>query len=297
MSYAVKDVSIASGAPILCYKFVAEFRTWRLTSYNDSVVLGGEIYLPAQVRHTAVEISGSMDSIMTIDVGIPADHEIARAFCFLSSPKELKVTIYRAHEGDDLSTDFRIEWAGYHVGSRAEGKEAILLTGSIIQAAMNGNLSTVYYQKICNHVLFDERCKVVRASFTDTAVVTKIQGQLITIDVPPYADHDLQAGQMTNTRTGEQQGIIDNQTDKVSLGYRFFDLIVGDTVELTLGCNHLRLGHCKNRFNNVINYGGMDFIPEQNPFERLKLQTTVNTTNTVRKITFDGLTGANSVQS
>lgn len=284
MTYAVKDVSIQSGAPIYCYQFVSDFVTWRYTSYNDPVTLGGNVYEPLQISHSAVEINDKLDTNASVDIKIPSRNDIAIAFAYIPSPRELKVTIFRAHEGDNLATDYKIEWAGYFVGAKAEGKYATIQTASIISSALNGNLATVYYQKICNHTLFDDRCQVNKASFTDSATITKIQGQLLTIDVSPYSNDEMEAGTIVNTRTGEQQGIIGNTGLQIRIGYPFYDLIIGDVMDITLGCDHLRLGHCKNRFNNVIHYGGMDFIPEVNPFEKLRLETTVNTTNTLRKI-------------
>ncbi|MGZ7144865.1 phage BR0599 family protein, partial [Streptococcus pyogenes] len=81
---------------------------------------------------------------------------------------------------------------------------------------------------------------------------------------------------MKNLRTGEEQGILTNESNVLRIGYPFFDLLVGDSLELVQGCDHLRLGHCKNRFNNVAHYGGFDFIPDKNPFENLQLAATTS---------------------
>ena len=152
-----------------------------------------------------------------------------------------------------------------------------------VQLLLTSCCSAVYYQKVCNHALFDARCKVVRADFTETAIVTKIQSQIITVDNMVFPADGLVAGEMTNTRTGEKQGIISNSSNVIRIGYPFFDLVVGDTVELTQGCNHLRLGDCKSRFNNVANYGGFDFVPEINPFQQLNYQAITSTSTTVRR--------------
>ena len=277
MSYAVKDVSVHDGAPIECYEFIASHKTWFLTSYHSEVVVDGETYTPTPITRTALEISSIIDSPHTMDFSIPADHELAKTFCFTISPKELSVIVRRVHEGDDYSTDFKIEWRGHIAGAGISGKWGIIKTSSLIQTQLNGFLSSVYYQKSCNHVLYDVRCKVLRADHTVTATVTKIQNQIITVDDMVYSDDELENGTMTVVRTGEQQGIISNETNVMRIGYPFFDILVGDTIELTLGCDHQRLGHCKNRFDNVVNYGGTDFVPEINPFEKLVYTTSERT--------------------
>lgn len=289
MTYAVKDKSISSGAPIECYEFVASHKTWRLTSYHQPVTVAGNVYTPVAITRTSIETGNVIDTSTTMDFSLPASHELAVTFCFTVSPKTLSVTVYRVHEGDDYSTDYKIEYKGELAGSSASGTWGTIKTASKLQTQLNGNLSSVYYQKTCNHTLFDARCKVVRSSFTVSANVTKVQSQIITVDNMVYGNSELVAGEMTNTRTGEKQGIIANTANVLKLGYRFFDIQVGDIVELTQGCDHMRLGHCKNRFNNVPNYGGMDFIPEVNPFEQLNYQTTTSTTTTIRKAQQDNI--------
>lgn len=283
MSYDQKDKSTHDGAPIECYEFISQHKTWRYTSYQESVTVAGEVFEPLQITRTALEIGSIVDTLTTMDFNIPSDHEIAHTFCFLQSPGLLLVAVYRVHEGDNFETDYKVEYQGELSGATAQGNWAVIKTASIVQTRLSGNLNSIFYQRTCNHTLYDSMCKAVRADHTEEAVVTKIQGQLITVNDPVYGDGELAGGEMTNTRTGEKQGIVANTGLTVSLGYQFFDLQVGDTVELTQGCDHARLGHCKNRFNNVVNYGGFDHIPEKNPFEALNFQTIVNTTTRVRE--------------
>lgn len=282
MSYEEKDKSVHDGEPIECYEFIADHKTWRYTSSQYPVTVAGELYTPLAMTRTAIDVGSVIDDLTTMDFNIPADHEIAKTFCYTVSPKNLLIKVRSVQEGDDYSTDFKIEWTGEISGARASGHWATIKTNSKIQTKLNGNLSSVYYQKTCNHVLFDERCKVIRDDFTESAVVTKVQGQIITVDNMVFPDDGLIAGKMLNTRTGEIQGIISNDANILRVGYRFFDIVVGDTVELTQGCDHQRLGHCKNRFANTANYGGFDHVPEKNPFEQLNYQATTTTSTKVR---------------
>lgn len=282
MSYEQKDRSVDDSAPVECYEFVAPHKTWLVTSYHEQVTMAGKTFDPVPITRTALETGSVVDTLTTMDFNIPSDHEIARTFCYTISPRELDVVVYSAHEGDDFSTEYRVEYQGEMSGARASGKWATIRTASKLQTRLNGNVSSVYYQRTCNHVLYDERCKALRENFTETATVLKIQSQLITVNDPVYADNELVGGMMTNTRTGEQQGIISNGGQLVRIGFPFFDLVDGDVVELTLGCDHLRLGHCKNRFNNVPNYGGFDFVPDKNPFEQLNYEAVTSTTSRVR---------------
>jgi len=282
MTYTTKDKSVSDGAPIECYQFVAPFKTWRYTSHSEPVTVAGNVYTPLPIVRTAIDTGSIIDSLVTMDFVIPSMDDLALSFCFEQSPKELIATVYRVHEGDDYSTQYKVEWIGTFSGASASGDLATLSTSSLFQTELNSNMSAVLYQRSCNHVLFDARCKVVRATYTHSTIVTKVQDQIITVDDMFYAASELISGEMTNTRTGEVQGIITNLADVIRVGYKFFDIIVGDTVELTLGCNHSRLGHCKTRFSNVVNYGGFDFIPSKDTFSALNYTTLIDTVGKVR---------------
>lgn len=283
MSYDVKDRSVASGEPVECYEFVTAHKTWRFTSYHSAITMAGEVYEPLPITRSTIETGSIIDTLQTMDFNVPSDHEIAQTFCYTLSPRNLDVTVRRGHIGDDLSVDFKVEYVGEILGASPAGNWGIIRTGNKLQSKLNGNLSSVIYQKLCNHKLFDERCKVVKADFTESAVVTKVQGQIITVDDMVFAADELIGGEMVNTRTGESQGIISNDFNILRIGFTFFDIVVGDTVELTRGCNHVRLGDCKTVFDNVVNYGGFDHIPEVNPFANLLYTSRTSTKETTNK--------------
>lgn len=284
MTAETQDRSVSDGAPIECVAFIADHKSWFYSTSPVPITVDGDLYEPLPQSRNAIDVTSVIDTIATIDFRLPSDCELAQTFCYTISPKRLDIIIKRVQEGGDYSTDFTIEYIGEISGASADDGSnwASIKSAGKLQTRLNGGLSSIFYQRICNHVLFDVRCKVVKADFTESAIVTKIQGQIITVDNMVYPNGDLVGGEMLNTRTGETQSIVTNITNVLRIGYRFFDLIVGDTVDLTQGCDHARLGHCKNRYNNVPNYGGFDFVPEVNPFEQLNFQTIRNTTTSTR---------------
>jgi len=270
MTYAANDLSVSNGEPVEFYRFTGPFGVFRYTTSHDAETLNGEQYLPLPgLRRTAIETGSVIDTLTTNDISVPCDCELALLYNYGLTPRTLNVTVYRAHRGDDWATDYSIEWTGIGTGYSVTNDVATISTGSVLQALLNGNLSSVYYQRICNHTLFDARCKAVRADFTVTATVTHAIGQLITVDNDGFGDGNLTIGTITLLRTGEERSIVSNVSDVIKIGYQFIDIQVGDTVELTQGCDHLKLGHCTTRFNNVANYGGFDDVPVKNPFDSL----------------------------
>lgn len=288
MTFAQKDRSTQDGQPVEFIEFTGPFGTFRYTTNDVPSTCDGEIYLPLPggVRRTSIETSSIIDTIMTMDFMMPAKSDLARLYCYKRSPETLTVIVRKAHRGDDWNSEFEIEWFGFGMNASVKGHTATISTGSVIQAQLNGNLGSVYYQRLCNHVLFDDRCKVDPGDWTTEATVVKIQSQLITVDNDGLANGELRIGQIVNTRNGERRGVYDNVNNIISVSYGFVDIEVGDTVELILGCDHKRLSHCKQRFDNVVNYGGFDFIPTRNPFEDLTLNAKV-TESTKKKQWYD----------
>lgn len=279
MTYAVKDVSVESGEPVEFYKFTGPFGTFRYTTDNKPGVCNGELYIVLEggVSRTPVDTGTATDSVVTCDITLPATCDLAVLYCYTKSPDELMVEVRRAHRGDDWNTEWEMEWHGFGLDTSTNGDEAVIRTGSALQALLTGNIASIYYQRSCNHKLFDSRCGVDKANWTLNATITKIQSSIITVDDDQAANDALAGGEIVNTRTGESRTIYSNTDNVLRVSAPLVMAEVGDTVELVFGCDHSRLGHCKNRFDNVQRFGGFPFIPTVNPFTDLHLDSKVVT--------------------
>lgn len=266
MTYATNEISIKDGDPFECYEFVTPLGTFRYTTLPVNVTLGGNVYTPLQISRTTISITMIVDSIQTMDIKIPLDTEIADGYTGRILPEYLTVRVFRAHVGDDLSTEFATEWRGEATAYTVEGGTFVIKTQSILQAKVQGASGTVYYQIPCNHRVYDARCGLDPASFSYAATVTDIDGFKITVTDDGVADSGLALGSITNDRTGEVRSIYDNTANVIDVTYPFRDLLIGDEVTLTLGCDN-KMGTCVSRFNNVAKFGGFRYIPLKNPFK------------------------------
>lgn len=266
MSYDANERSVDKGAPVEFYKFTGELDVYRYTTDNVPGVCAGELYvpLPGGITRNGVMITGELDTPVTVDVTLPADTDVARRYCYKTTPGMLSVEIRRAHRGDDWNTDFEIEWHGYGMETSVSGSRATIKTGSLVQAKLSGILSPIYYQRLCNHELYDAQCGVDRNDHLRNAFVTKVQNQVITVDFDGGVPNQYALGDITVARTGERRSVFSSLDNSLIATFPFLDIVVGDEVVLALGCDHQRLGHCKQRFNNVDRYGGFDFVPSNN---------------------------------
>lgn len=260
----MSEASVQDGQPVECYRFTVSGSTYRYTSYHRSVVLDGDEYTPLAISSSQIEMSMVLDSLMTVDVKVPANSEIAVVCGFGDSPQTVRLEIIRFHVGaeGEAATEFQGDISG--VSTR--DMETTLRFGSVLQNELFGNIGTVMFQQQCNHVLYDPRCGVVKADFTTNSTVVAIKGRTVTVASDGVVDNELAIGTAFCPRTGENRSIVSNVSDVLTLVRPFYDLMVGDTLEMSLGCDHIRTSHCKLRFNNVPRYGGHDFIPAANPF-------------------------------
>jgi uncharacterized phage protein (TIGR02218 family) len=184
---------------------------------------------------------------------------------FAVAPPDLQLTIYRCHFGLDLSIDPVIYWVGPVTGFNIEADIAKVRVPSVLENVFSGNLPNFFFQQSCNHTLFDSRCAVVRAEFTVNATVVSVNGQFITVDDDGFDDNFLVGGVVAIPGINEQRLILSNLDSVIKVFFPFSNLAVGDTVELSVGCDH-SLETCRSKFNNGRRFGGFPYIPQDNPF-------------------------------
>lgn len=269
MSYASVDNSVHDGAPIECYKFTGELGTYRYTNANRAVTVAGEVYTPLSgLTRTAIETASLLDNNQTIDIKMPITTPMAEIYNFLKMPLTLDVQIRAVHEGTDFATDSKIIWRGEAIQFGVARNEADTKTQSIIQSGLSRQLNQVLFQTTCNHTVYDEMCGhdgLAPAAFTTISTITNIKDNVLKVVSTGRADGFLAVGKMVNTRTGESRVIVSNVGAIVTVGYPFLDIVLGDTVDMIVGCNNA-YSTCLNVFNNTDNFSGFMFLPETNPY-------------------------------
>ncbi len=266
MSFTTLENSVQDAEPIEAYRFTGTLRSYRYTSAEEDILLGGEIYLATPgLQRLGAEAGTHTDDRVELQFQLPFDVEVVADYAYAVSPPNLLLEVFRAHRSSDLSVDFKLLWKGEVTSFSVQGDLATVHVPSTFSRALQANVPGVRYQNPCNHVLYDGRCQASKAANTETAVVTVVGTEAIEVDDDGFADGYLKAGEMINTRTKERRLIISNVVNVVGINFPFIDIVVGDIVELVAGCDHLYTT-CGSKFSNIDNYGGHPFIPTDNPF-------------------------------
>lgn len=265
MTYDVRDQSVHDGEPIECFKFVGTLGTYRYTDNPVEVTVNGELYEPMQITRSTVEVGSVIGSIQSMDFDVPFDCVISEVYSGLITPEELRVEVRRVHRGDDYATMWKMIWRGKAIGYSLSGRIFTIGTMNKMQTDLSASINSIYYQTTCNHILFDERCKVNRAANSTVSTVVAISDDAVEVVDDGVIDNDLRAGEIVNQRTGERRLVLSNLANVITIGYAFIDIIPGDTVTMVRGCNH-SFTECNVKFDNLDNYGGFMYVPTKNPF-------------------------------
>jgi uncharacterized phage protein (TIGR02218 family) len=268
--YDTMEQSVHDGSPIEAYRFVGSFNTYRYTSGDEAIMVNGEEYTPKAITRRAVKLGTQADDRLEIEVELPVDDLLVAEYAFANSPQKLTLEVFRVHRGTDFNLEAALLWKGEVTSFSVAGRLARLLVPSIFGRILQGTVPSVFYQAMCNNVLYDARCRADTLAFSSTSTVTGIDDVSITVVDDGAPDGDQKAGEIVCPRNGERRMIMNNQGNLLTISFPFLNLLVGDTVIMYQGCDHL-FSTCADKFSNAVNFGGHPFIPTDNPFTVTRL--------------------------
>lgn len=263
MSYSAFELSSQLGRPVELYTFVDGLTTYRYTSAEDEVTFSGDTYYPRQLDRSVPKLASDAKSRPQMEISIPADDPIAARFIGIVPSTPLEVQILRFHRTD--SPNGWIEWQGRIVNAKFERDGSVCRLYSVAsESKLARPIPNFKYQSLCNHVLYDGGCKVTKASFKFSALVTAVTGRQITVSGIGALGASWALGG-TVEYGGDYRPVLGQSTDVLLLSLPFRDEVLGEEVDVYAGCNH-SLGTCESKFANSINFGGFAFVPTKNPF-------------------------------
>ncbi|MES9843238.1 MAG: phage BR0599 family protein [Candidatus Sedimenticola sp. 6PFRAG5] len=259
MTYQDLEHSAHSGQPQELYRFSQGANRWLYTSGQVAVDYQSEIYQPASISRGGLE-QGNELGRLGIEIRVPRDLSVVNLF--LAAPPEgvVSVTIYRRHADD---AEFITYWKGRVSGSRLTGSEATLKCEPIASSLKRTGLRA-HFQLLCRHVLYSSGCGALKDSFRVDGTLAAVSGVAVQVAAAASQPDGYFVGGMLATPLGARM-IVGHISVDLTLVAPMVGLVAGDAVQLYAGCDHTTT-HCKERFNNLDNYGGFPFIPVKNPF-------------------------------
>lgn len=261
MTFDADERSAAGSRPIDLYTFAAPSGTYYLTSHVVDVEFDGVVFTADTMDRGDQQVAQDLTGRELV-VNLPIAHPIVQRYAAFGIPeRELLITLQRLQETSGTAEQ---EWQGFGNGIEVNGRFAAIRVPSITDDAMKVRLPQVRAQRLCNHMLFDRQCQLNRNDFKIDTFIIEIETnltELIIGSIGGHPDHFADpAGELLHVASGERRQIIAQVGTILDINLPIVGMLPGDSITVFASCLHT-LDDCLNKFNNVVNFGGM---PELN---------------------------------
>lgn len=245
-----------------CYIMRQNGTKYYFTSHNTDLMFDGQLYIASVGQSpTAVTSSSSLD-VDNVDVQLAINSDL--------------ITEQDIFAGLWSNADFELFEINYNDTSMGR---RVLRTGNlgefvVAQTSVNTELRGLmqsYQQSIgrvigpnCDAVLGDTRCKRSLVDLTFTGSVTNVSNNRTftcdLVNLNTYFDFGLitwTSGLNINLRMEIKTYTVGSLLLQLNMP---FAILAGDTFSVVAGCN-LSKTHCKDKFNNFINFRGFPDVP------------------------------------
>ena len=268
MTFSPIENSREDGNILELYEFRFGTETTRLTSYNRNILFGGVTWLATQISRSDVQNS-TEQAINEIKIELPLTNEIASRYIRNVPGRVGSVQIFRAHVDDPIEETILL-FDGFISQASFDAALVATLSCSPSTSVFKRSGPRFNYQSLCNHILYDSRCKILEVAFQFTGTVIVESGREITVDgliaAEPEADWAVSGFVRSPAgSTDDARLVLAQSGDVLTLLNNFAEPAIGLSVDVFAGCDH-SLAICESKFANVINYGGFPFVPIKNPF-------------------------------
>ncbi len=277
MTFAAFETATETGEPIELYVTTIGTDTFRFTNNQIDLTVAalGGTFTPEAIKRTTIaqEFDKHKDRIK---VTMPGNNVLAQKYISNPPGQRATMTIYRMHR-EDLAIETIIIFKGLiqTVQFNKNGREAEISVLALT-AAQTQTMPRFTYQGLCNHMLYDARCKLnennVAHKFTFTVdavvanVITVVGAGAVTVG-SESAGEGFVGGfvefQSDFRMVTAQGGAGDND---LTLRLPFNDTPLNQSVVCKVGCRNRFVEDCQDKFSNAINFGGFPFVPLKDPF-------------------------------
>ena len=266
MTFDAQETSRESSEVLELYTFIFGLTTFRFTSYNSDITWQGLQYQAISISRgrtaAAVEDTGA-----DVTITVPIDNEVPQLFISNVPGQVGSVRILRAN-ANDIAEEVILLFDGFVANVTLDGELEAKVLCHPNTKKFDRTAPRFSYMGLCNHILYDERCKIDISLFDFTGLVSAVTLNDITVNGASGLGADFFVGGFARFPAGslnDARMILAQSGDVMTLLIPFAETVLGSDIDLFAGCDH-SLAICDTKFANTINYGGFPFVPRKNPF-------------------------------
>lgn len=258
------------------YRFADGSNIWTVTSADSQETYNGESYEPIAIGRSEAESKSEL-SRANIEIKMALTNEVGLRWLREYMSVLVGLTIYEKDPDGDVS----VVWKGRLAGVKPTMTELVFNFESIFTSLRRPGVRA-RYQRTCRHALYSRGCNLNKSDFAVFGIPTAVSGLVVTVpEAALYPDGWFSTG-IIEMMNGEMRFIANHVGSQLSLIQPFISLARalaedgygmsygmhygGASVVLYPGCNRSR-SMCSDKFSNLPNYGGFDWIPLRNPFD------------------------------
>lgn len=266
MTFQAHEQSQATADPKELYKFTRGAKCWLYTSADEDTVYQAETYAARTISRSNLERSDE-HAASEIEIRLDRALGVVAQFEDGSTPEPVLIQVFRLHRPD---AEAIVLFKGRIANASIELEEIVMVANSPL-GKDEKRIPRELILRTCPHELYGERCRVIESAFqtATTIAIAGAGGFLNKYQVP--GGHGQPSGQwtggiLTKDATG-QKGFIQSHptTNVIWLLRPMPGLAVSDDVTISAGCDRT-VETCRDKFDNVPEFGGFPALPERNPF-------------------------------
>lgn len=245
---------------------------WYYTNGDVPVDFGSppQTYIPAALKRSLVQYDASNEvTKMTLQVAYVEDP--ALEFISINPIEIIWIEAMRLHR-DQIPLEADVIFVGQIKNVSFKGSSASAECVGF-EHFLSQTIPQYRYQLTCNWKLFEPKCVLVKDEIqggiytyrVETIVAVDATGTILTSDA--FSGFDPGYFVFGTVEFGDDaRTIVDHIGNQITINFKIKALVFpgGDLIKAYPGCDG-RITTCKNKFDNLLNFLGFPFIPEENP--------------------------------
>lgn len=274
------EISTQDGSPVELFDFVwgqnslGIDQTVYVTNADREIVVfrddlnpsRGVTYIPVTIRRSEFDTTDQLDDAVQLQITMARGNPLEQVLATTDISKEIEVKVLQIHNnpnGDGYGQGGIIwVWTGLAVG-RSVSVNEFELTCSTVGATLATTGITMRFQRLCPWPVYERGCRLNKDDWVSLLTVQSVNGAEVVTSPHGKPDGYFTGGIMAIGAAF--RFIISQVGNTMTLSAETLSLQAGAQVSVYPGCDR-SAQTCLDKFNNILNFGGVSFNPPTSPF-------------------------------
>lgn len=249
------------GQPVELHEFLIDGVYYRYTSDAEDVTWGLNTFHAVLCRRSTIECTADINR-GEVMLDVARNNPFAVLYRTIAPDVAATHTIYRSHDLVTWST----YWMAKVVGVKFNTQAATIISRPMLASVGRLGLR-VMHQRQCPYDLYSDMCGAFGSSFYEIGTLTGVLG--VTLSSYAFGTKDdgwFTGGYIRIGSSEKRRMIVAHIARDITISHPFdASVIAGASFTAFAGCDKTPTT-CKNKFDNKLNFGGDEFLPNTNVF-------------------------------